>query len=213
MLEGYRQHPNGVIEQIDKKPFVYDINYVSYYDKLGSEISRLRLDNIIKVIGKRPSYLLDVGYGNGDFIRHCLEHGESHSNHIYTWGTDISNYPIPKGAGFIPFDHILKNQPFFDVITFFDSLEHFQDISFLGKLNTEYVVVSVPWCHYFSDEWFENWKHRKVDEHIWYFNYNALSNLMKEHGFSLISVSNIEDAIRKPIDAYPNILTAVFKHG
>ena len=59
---------------------------------------------------------------------------------------------------------------FYDIITFYDSLEHFEEIEFVKKLKCNYICISVPNCHYKNDEWFRNWKHRKPNEHLWHFN-------------------------------------------
>ena len=91
------------------------------------------------------------------------------------------------------------------------SLEHFEDISFVKDLPCSYVCISLPWCHYFSDEWFENWKHRRPDEHLWHFNRNSLNEFMQECGFESIATSNIEDIIRKNNEQYSNILTGIFE--
>ena len=205
MINNYKIHSNGVIEQIEKKSFVYDVCYVKNYNNYGGsiELSTLRLENIKKTINRLPQNILDVGYGNGDFIRHCLK------SNIQMYGTDISNYPIPDNSKFIPFNEIFNIK--FDVITFYDSLEHFWNIDFILNLQTNYVVISLPWCHNFSDEWFENWKHRKPDEHIWHFNDETLTNFMKQMNFKLVSFSNIEDIVRKPADDNNNILTAIYR--
>ena len=72
-------------------------------------------------------------------------------------------------------------------------------------------MISVPECHYFSDEWFVSWKHRRKDEHIWHFSSKSLIEFMNSQGFILINISNIEDNIRRPVDDIGNILTGVFK--
>jgi Methyltransferase domain len=209
MIEGYDIMPNGVIKQVKifNELITYDEEYISTYEgfgDVGANMSYLRLGNIISSLGYLPITLLDVGYGNGDFLRAC------NGANIITHGTDISGYPVPIESQFIIWDNVNNNH--FDVITFFDALEHFQDISFIKELKCNYVVISVPECHYFSDEWFNNWKHRKPDEHLWHFNKNSLFTFMKENGFSLINHNNVEDVIRKPIDHNSNILTAIFRH-
>ena len=164
-------------------------------------MSHLRLAYIIGVINKYPKTILDVGYGNGDFLNLC-------SNNIPNcYGYDISNYPIPENCNFI--EDIFSRE--FDVITFFDSLEHFQTINFVSKLKCNYIVISVPWCHNFSDEWFHNWKHRRKDEHLYHFNDESLLKFMNYCDFQCVSLTNVEDIIRKPIDDNKNILTGVFK--
>ena len=101
----------------------------------------------------------------------------------------------------------------FKVITFFDSLEHFEDISFVRNLNCEYVVISLPECHQhvMGDEWFENWKHRKPDEHLWHFSRQSLKKFMQEQGYYCVTYNNVEDVVRKPNDKLPNIITGIFK--
>ena len=48
-----------------------------------------------------------------------------------------------------------------------------------------------------NDEWFESWKHRKPDEHLWHFNRDSLNKFMERMGYVMISSTNIEDTIRK----------------
>ena len=105
----------------------------------------------------------------------------------------------------------MTDQPY-DVITFFDSLEHFEDIEFVKDLSCTAVCISVPHCHNKNDEWFENWKHRRPDEHLWHFDKDSLVKFMERMGFVLCSYSNLEDTIRKnPDQEEPNILTCVFR--
>ena len=204
MIEKYIKHKNGVIEQLNPTPIKYDFNYVnnSYnsYGELGLRMSYLRYGYIVGTIGNTPKSIMDVGYGNGDFLKVCSETIKE------CYGFDVTNYPIPKNCKIA--ENIFKEV---DVITFFDSLEHFTEIDFVKNLNVNYVVISVPWCHYEIDGDFEKWKHRRPNEHIFHFNEKSLTNFMEECNFKLVSFSNIEDTIRKPIDANKNILTAIFK--
>ena len=126
---------------------------------------------------------------------------------MWCFGYDITGYDIPEGCEFIK-DWVNLNV---DVITFFDVLEHFEDPYMIKDLNAKYVILSFPWCHYISDEWFENWKHRKPNEHLWHFNKESLVNFMSEVGYDVINVTNVEDIIRKNNLEYSNILTGVFK--
>jgi len=205
-LKDYTCLPNGVIKQINiNKKRVYDKNYVNtsyntYGDKVKT-LSGLRLGYLIGSIKKIPNSILDVGYGNGDF----LNLAKSYIPNCY--GNDISGYPVPEGITFV--DSIFNS--FYDVICFFDVLEHFDDIYDVRKLNCEYVFISVPWCHYFSDEWFLNWKHLRPDEHLWHFNDTSLATFFNECGYSLVNKSNIEDSVRCNNQSYQNILTCVFK--
>ena len=152
-------------------------------------------------INTTPKSILDFGYGSGAFLDVCKKTIPN------CYGYDIGEFNVPVGCSRI--DDVFSKH--FDVVTFFDSLEHVDDIYFLNKIDCNYIIISVPECHYFSDEWFNSWKHRRVDEHIWHFSAKSLIDFMKSQKYEMINLSNIEDVIRKSIDEHSNILTGVFK--
>jgi hypothetical protein len=206
MIDNYELTQDGVIKQINVKPFNYDIEYsdsrYSIFNDRGN-ILNLRLGYIIGSIGKIPKSLMDVGYGNGDFLNCC--HGVIPT----LYGNDIQPaYPLTNDISFV--DDILNQEV--EVVTFFDSLEHFTDIEWIGNLNCQYVVISLPWCYNgLDDNWFQNWKHRKPDEHLYHFTEITLNNFMTRHGFEMINYCNLEDIIRVDKSLSPNILTACFR--
>lgn len=207
MINNYEKLNNGIIKQ---KSFFnhkqqYDVEYIKdrydKYNQLSMYMSYLRVGYLISVIKQIPNRILDVGFGNGDFLKVAKNIiPDCH-------GFEVNSYNIPDGC--INVDNIYKHT--YDVICFFDVLEHFEDIYEIRNLKTEYIYISVPECHNFSDEWFLTWKHRRPDEHLWHFNLAALNNFMKEIGYENIQYSNIEDSIRKPVDNNSNILTAIYK--
>lgn len=206
MLDNYVKTNDGVIKQINFTPYNYDETYTidRYVNKPTSDImSYLRLGYVIGSIGYVPNSILDVGYGSGDFLQTCI----GFIKNIYGNDTPPA-YPLPKGAQFI--EDITKQEV--DVVTFFDSLEHFSDIEFVKDLKCKYIIISLPWCYNGNDEeWFLNWKHRREDEHLYHFNEKSLVTFMKRQGYDLINYSNIEDKIRIDVNLKPNILTACFK--
>jgi len=216
-MENYKIEANGVLHQVQKigdSVVSYDTTYVdsryNTYGVLGMQMAYLRVGY---VYGKLKNYLnpkfsvLDVGYGNGDYLKafSSLIGAEN------CFGSDISNYPLPEGINHV---EIFKEC---DVISFFDVLEHFDDISFIKDLNCNYLVISVPNCKdYHSlafENWFSGWKHRRPNEHIWHFSVSSLVSFFETHGYLHIDTSYLEDAIRKPSDNTnnPNILTCIFK--
>lgn len=207
MIDNYEILENGLIRQLNfvNKIQKYDLDYVdqryNQYGEKGPQMAGLRLGYLIGVLGFVPNSILDIGYGNGDFLK-MTQQG------ITSYGNDISGYPIPENSEFIQ-DIFEKH---FDVVCMFDVLEHFEDISFVKNLKCNYVYISLPWCHNFSDEWFENWKHRRPDEHLWHFNEESINKFFKEMGYERVNFSNIEDLIRKSPDDNPNILTCIFKN-
>jgi hypothetical protein len=203
MIPNYDCDNNGVIFQQKNTPINYDTKYVKNrydtYGELANYMGYLRLGYIVGGLGRIPESVLDVGYGNGAFLKVC-------TNIIPDcYGNDITGYGLPKGCSFVE-DITSKH---FDVITFFDSLEHFSDINIVGKLKCNYVVISVPWCHYYNDLWFENWKHRRPNEHLFHFNEKSLANFMSSYQFELINYTHLEDTIRK--GEQKNILSAIFR--
>ena len=201
MLDNYEKDLNGVIKQINCTPFSYDYSYADNYNTLPTNdiMSHLRLGYIVGSLGKMPESILDVGYGNGAFLNLA-------KNSTTCYGHDISQYPIPEGVSFV--ENILEN--YYEVISFFDVLEHFSNPYFLKDLNCKYIVCSLPHCHNFSDEWFENWKHRKPNEHLWHFNEESLIKFFDVQGYSKINTSDFEDVVRKSKETYSNILSGVF---
>ncbi len=207
MLKGYHRR-DGVIRERRRQPNVrYDSAYVSLrydqYPPMGP-LSRLRLDlmcDVTEVV--EGARILDVGYGNGDFLRTVAAAGFS------AFGNDISGYPLPPDVSFV--EDVLADT--YDVITFFDSLEHMADIEFVGALRTRFVVVTVPWCHYVDDEWFRRWRHRRPGEHLLHFDDASLTSVFEARGFRRIYLGSPEDVVRLPDDHLPNTLTAVFKRA
>jgi SAM-dependent methyltransferase len=205
MLENYTKLDNGLIKQDSINKIEYNSEYITTsYNNYGlktTQMAYLRLGYMLGVLKTIPTSILDVGYGNGEFIKTCT----NIVKHCY--GNDISGYPIPKGVEFV--EDIFSTK--FDIVCFFDVLEHFENIYEIKNLQTEYIIISLPECHYFSDEWFQTWKHRRLDEHLWHFNKSSLITFMKEIGYESMDLCNIEDTIRKHPYEYSNILTGVFK--
>lgn len=207
MLNNYISDRNGVIKQIKKEPFSYDRNYIyERYDSYskGSELSNLRLGFLIGTLGGyTPKSLLDVGYGNGDFLYTAA------STIKECYGFDIEPaYPIEEPI--LRTSSMYKRE--YDVVCFFDSLEHFEDIYEIRLLKTKYIMTSVPNCHNISINWFKNWKHRRPNEHLWHFNEDSITSFFNELGYENLVHSNIEDSLRKPYDKeLSNILTSIFK--
>jgi len=203
-MDNYYTDKEGVIHQIKKQKIVYDTKYIQQsYDTYGNDctnISYLRLGYILGSCNTIPNSLLDIGYGNGSFLKVC-------TNIIQNcYGYDISGYKIPDKCTLV--SDIFDN--YYDVITLFDSLEHYDDISFIHNLNCKYICVSLPWCHGNTEEYFSNWKHSRPNEHLHHFNDKSIILFFKKYGYNCIAQSNIEDTIRKS-DIKENILTTIFK--
>jgi hypothetical protein len=210
MLSKYEVLPNGIIKQKEGKPVVYDSAYSAKYNKFGERgtyLSHLRYGVLLGAIGRAPESIVDVGYGNGSFLNVCCA---AKIPRIY--GCDVSDFPPPDGVEKIAVSDIRA----VDVVCFFDSLEHFPDISFVKDLDTWFVYISVPWCHYPETkdaDWFKAWYHRRENEHIYHFGKETLLCFFDECGYDCIYTGSHEDMIRQnpSVHPLPNILTAIFK--
>ena len=205
--EVYRFDVNGVLFQLNPNPVTYDDRYVearyNSYGELGPRMAHLRLGYLLGVLGRVPSSLLDVGYGNGDFLR------AANSIISDVVGNDAEPmYPITPIK---TTDNIYEH--YHEVVSFFDVLEHFTDPYDIKNLKCRYIIISVPNLSLeFSESEFANWKHRRPNEHIVHFSIVSLQKFFLDIGFTCISSSNIEDSIRKNTALeIPNITTCVFK--
>ena len=204
----YVEDEHGVLLQVSPDPFEYTDAYMDVYHSIGEEgltkMSRLRFENICDSIGFTPESILDIGYGSGSFLKYCAKMG------VKAFGNDICKYKMPPWTMFAELDDTS-----YDVITMFDTLEHFHDVSFLDVIKPKYLVITVPWLPHrrWAGEQFQNWKHRKPNEHIRHFDIQSLKCFIESYGYNMMYVSNIEDRIRRPDNIYghPNILTEIFK--
>ena len=206
MLLNYEKDQNGLVKQIEMNPITYNEKYVQdrYLEaNAGKVMSALRLGFIVGALGRIPKSILDVGYGSGDFLKFASEIIPN------VYGYDVPPaYPV-EDSKIVLVDSIYEVDV--DVACFFDSLEHFTNPYEISALKANNIMISVPLCHYFSDEWFENWKHRRPNEHLWHFNKESLVQFFSSIGYELVRMAEVEDTIRKPYADYPNIISGFFK--
>jgi hypothetical protein len=204
-LENYELNKDGLLYQVSKKTFLYDIDYVkNRYDKYGelsNYISNLRLGYILGVVDITIKSIMDIGYGNGSFLKTCKKIIPN------CYGYDIHKYELSDDIVFVE-DWI--NQEV-DVVTFFDVIEHFDDPYIIKNLKTNYIIISVPWCHNFRKDWFMEWKHRRPDEHLWFFNEKNIFDFAKSINYEIINYKCLEDVVRGPLNEKNNILTFTLK--
>lgn len=184
----------------------YDQDYVaSRYDAYSTteSMSWLRLGLVRAFVdGGR---LLDIGYGNGSFIK------VAEKANFEAFGADVHGLGERYGVTEAPI-----NKGKWDVVTLFDSLEHFDDLSVIKAINSTFIVVSTP--HRPSNfPTFLDWKHFRPGEHLHYFSKMSLSMLFPSH--ELVLTTNIEDSIRGAcciptgdgsVATDTNIITCVF---
>ena len=146
--------------------------------------------------------LLDFGCGVGAVVEAARRRG------WHAAGCDL----IP-GAGVL---HPGSVPGGWDVVTFFDSLEHLPDpAGCVESLAADWVMVSVPWCHHPYDwVWFGGWKHRRPGEHLHHWSRGTLANFFGRLGYAEVVSGCVEDDFRpNPQQAEPNVLTALFRRA
>ena len=179
---------------------VYDARYAHKYDAYPCEaISKIRANFIERSVPCIKS-VLDVGYGNGSFLK------EMRSRGCDVWGIDVhgEDFGVPEAAW--------DDRREYDLVTFFDSLEHFESFERLACLKSNAIAVSIP----FRPPWFakhpSQWRHFRPGEHLHYFSMKSLGHLMSNLGYvDFISSGFPEDAIRGKIGKHNNIYTAIYR--
>ena len=199
----------GHIFQTDMNVTVsYDAYYAHQYDSRPvQEMSEVRW-NFIQSCLQLPkgSRVLDVGYGNGAFLKHARAEGMD----IYGIDLHDEDFGIPVVN--------LETKIHFDLICFFDSLEHFTNFQPLRNLRASNVIVSIP----NTPSWLLSspriWRHYKPGEHLHYFSRCSLDNLMRDWGFGdKLTDGYPEDALRGKLtiegQVQDNIYTAIYSRA
>jgi hypothetical protein len=200
MLNNYYIDKYGILHQKEIQPFSKDYGkerndygekskYLSYL-RLGWIISTIKLDKV--------NSILDVGFGNGDFLRVAQDFATN------TFGYDLNYKYLPPGSK--PGNLLEK----YNIITMFDSLEHFSNLNIIFNFNCDYLVVSIPNCKYpFDDKWLLNWKHLRPNEHLHHMNLISFLGFVSKD-YAYMAHSYFEDIIRKDKEQ-ENILTVCLK--
>lgn len=201
---------------------VYDEAYVSLrYDRYPTTrpMSLLRYQVMMDVLNLhdaleagektvQPGKLLDVGYGNGDFIRVCREHGWD------AFGNDVNPTFYP-GVVRVPLPSEPKWPNRYKVVTFFDALEHFEDLKSVRWVShhTDWIIASFP--NPAPEFPFKlDWKHYRPGEHHLYFQPTSLEKIFSfdERVAKLVYYGGPEDAIRgKGVGGGRNITTVALR--
>ena len=133
-----------------------------------------------------------------------------HHNHFslnYFWGSSCKN-PTNLPDHPVALEMLHKERLFLnphvedvDCATFWDSLEHIQDIAGLLSHVKQFAFVSIPIFRDLAHA--RNSKHFRPDEHCWYYTDDGFKRFMYAHGFTVIGQSTFEtDLGREDIGTY-----------
>lgn len=143
---------------------------------------------------KTEARVLDVGIGSGAFVSQARVQG------FDVYGLDINPHAI---AWLKDRDLYAERPEEFDVVTFWDSLEHMEEPEhLLRKIKRgALVLVAVPLVS--SIDQVRASKHYKPGEHLYYWTQEGFIEWMSLHGFRLVEQSNHEvEAGRESIGAF-----------
>lgn len=203
-------HDRGAFRQADLTvKAVYDWHYLAEryidIDDKVRELAQARL-HVLEEYAPRGwtaegyvhGRLLDYGCGTGRLVEEARAAGwDAH-------GFDL----VP------PYDKMPPGP--WDVVTFYDSLEHVPDpAALIRDLHPEWIMLSVPNCLYPENQaWFMRYKHRRAGEHLWHWNRNGLRQFLFGLGYREMMTCYLEDQWRPPTNpAEPNILTAIYRRA
>lgn len=186
-------------------PEVYGDDYFANYQALAdSPIAKDLNDFRAGVVtrhapvggGKSRCSLLDVGIGDGAFLRRVAP--------LHSWldsaGCDVN----PAGVAWLIEEGKLANfeEPAsFDMVSFWDSLEHIRDPRPALAAARDVVVASLP--IFTSAEHAVASKHFKPLEHFWYFTRHGFCEFARREGFDVVDVMATESALgREDIETF-----------
>jgi hypothetical protein len=142
----------------------------------------------------RKGRLLDIGYGNGSFIKLSIMAGYD------SFGKEVHGLSGKYGIRESGLDES------WDIITLFDSLEHMDSLDQIRNINSKLIIVSTP----LRPTTFPSnlgWKHWKPGEHLHYFDRNGIEKIWPRK--KILMEADVEDVIRTSDNGQQNILTIV----
>lgn len=200
----YCVHCDHIFETDLKAKVLYDNNYLSTYihHTTCGEMSAVRAGVALILPNMTCGKILDIGYANGSFLKAMERIG------FDVYGIDVHGQDM--GIREVSFDSL----DVYELVTFFDSLEHFEDLALPQKLKAKNVIVSVPMRPDFFLTSPEKWKHYKPGEHLHYFSPTSLDVFMHKWGYEKFFCGHPEDVVRGRLvvgeKSYPNIYTSVY---
>lgn len=170
---------------------VYDEAYFQRYRAMSQTPMAIALNGFRADLVRRHGFrmhaisLLDVGIGDGAFLR-TLEADPW----IRRFGADVN----PAGISYLEEHGQLGSlEETYDVVTFWDSLEHIRDPRWALRAAAKVAIVSIPIfndvAHVLAS------RHYRPDEHYWYFTRAGFCAFADREGFDVVDVLATETAL------------------
>lgn len=189
--------------QTSPQPIDLDKYYAGYHGGRHGFTARFRAWSRSRILNRcldpadGAKSVLDVGCGDGDFLLSARNSGWLMAG--TERGERISDI---DGVRVLP-DLAAVREEFgdssFDAITFWHSLEHFDDpaatLADINALLSEkgVLLIAVPDFGGWQSRLFgKHWLHLDVPRHLWHFTADSLKQLLERHGFSVKGVRHCE---------------------
>lgn len=167
---------------------VYDDAYFQKYQRMadspiGEALNAFRVD-LLHRVSDPDCLVLDVGIGDGAFLRAA----EDELPRLRLRGCDIN----PAAIRYLEAHGQLGSiELTYDVVTFWDSLEHFRDPRIPLRAAGRFALVSLP---VFPDSSAAlRSKHFRPDEHFWYFSPRGFVAFAEGQGFQVVDQLETEN--------------------
>ncbi len=171
-----------------------DRKFIKFFDVLREVLSKYRLRNFRSAVGSKPIKVLDIGCGDGDFLKQIY----AQASQIY--GVELSGAAFKRasripGIHLLPADRVCADsypKQYFDAITLWHVFEHLPDplqtLSYCRKwLKSEgYLFIEVPNVSSWQAQLFKaNWFHMDAPRHLFLFTPKSLDFLLSRAGFAV----------------------------
>lgn len=178
-------------------PVYYPTSELSQRD-YDRQIGKFQRDKLLRLTMHRSKgKLLDVGCGVGYFVKEAQAAG------FDAQGIELSETPVMIGqqrwsldlrcGDLLDSDYPPRS---FDVITFWQAFEHMlHPVQVLDKTRDllkpkGLLVIAIPNFNSIQSRIFrERWYHLEVPRHLFHYNPDSLSSLVRNHGFEVVGVN------------------------
>jgi len=180
-------------------PSIYDAGYFAHYRKIcetpiAKALNRFRVDLLLDALDLNADAqlqtVLDVGIGDGAFLRAAA--ARVPFGDVTLKGCDIN----PLGVEYLEqHDQLaqLEDPGGFDVVCFWDVLEHLPDPRVGLRAARSVALVSIPIFE--SQLHALKSRHFKPGEHLWYFTRRGFIAFAYQEGFDVVDIRATESAI------------------
>ena len=160
-------------------------NYCEYQYRNGYLPHHLKFKHDYQIANLRLSYLtnhksegslIDIGAGNGAFVRCANDNGFKAVGYEVDWLVAAIASRISKSHVV----DVIENE-FYDIVTMFDVIEHL--VNPLQIIHSDYLHIELPLYNGDSE-----WEHFKPEEHIWCFTLETIKLFANKIGYDILDI-------------------------